>query len=153
MFLFHSFVRRVTVPLLYRHVSRGRCWLVLAMCAGDVRNSADGDSCLGGARVGRRSYGAWFGRMFRLTASIRPRAHRVEVTGSPLRATVVVHWTDPVTAHDGTVFENTGTHTLTLRWGRIATVHQAWDRSVVARACAHAAALGYPEATERPLTS
>ncbi|UED86505.1 nuclear transport factor 2 family protein [Streptomyces profundus] len=153
MFLFHAFVRRVTVPLLYWHVSRGRSWMVLALCTGDVRNSADGDSCLGGARTGRRSYGAWFGRMFRLTRSIRPRATEVRVEGSPIRSTVVVRWTDPVTAHDGVVFPNEGVHTLTLRWGRIATVHQAWDESVVRKACEHAAALGYQEATEPPLTS
>lgn len=148
MSLFHAFVRSAVVPFLYRQVSAGRYWVVLLACTPRVRNSAAGDSSLGGARVGRAQYRSWFARMFRLTRSLSPRADRVHVTGSPRRAFVTVEWTDHVYAHDGRLFVNHGTHRLRLSWGLIAEVHQDWDVDVVGAACRHAASLGYPEALE-----
>jgi ketosteroid isomerase-like protein len=153
MTLFHLFIRHVVVPTLYRQVSAGRYWMVVYMCTRDVHNSAAGDSALGGARTGRAAYRQWFDRMFRLTRSIRPRADSVQVTGSPRRATVTVHWTDHVYAHDGRLFLNRGVHRLRLSWGFIAEVHQDWDEDMVLQACRHAAELGHPEALEPPITS
>ncbi|MBM0276004.1 nuclear transport factor 2 family protein [Micromonospora tarensis] len=151
MALFHLFVRTAVVPFLYHQVSAGRYWVVLAICTRDVRNSAAGDSALGGARTGRVDYRRWFDRMFRLTRSIRPRADSVRVEGSPRRATVTVHWTDHVYAHDGRLFVNRGIHRLRLSWGFISEVHQDWDEDMVRDACRHAADLGYREALAPPI--
>jgi ketosteroid isomerase-like protein len=148
---FHLLVRHAVVPFLYRQVSAGRYWVVLWACTANVRNSAAGESALGGVRTGRAGYRHWFARMFRLTRSIRPRADQVDVVGSPRRAFVTVRWTDHVHAHDGRLFVNRGTHRLRLAWGLIADVHQDWDTEVVAAACRHAADLGHPEALAPPL--
>jgi len=144
-------VTRVTVPLLYRHVSQGRSWLVIAMCAPDVANSAAGNSCLGGYRVGRRSYRDWFDRMFRLTRSVRPTAESVRVTGTLAKGTVDVEFSDPVVSPDGQVFLNHGHHLFALRNGRIAAVELAWDPRIAQSCCEHTAALGRSEALALPL--
>lgn len=149
--IFALLVSRVVVPSLYWLVSHRRYGVVLAMCTGDVRNSAGGESCVGGTRGTRAGYREWWRRLFRLCRSIRPRADQIRVDGGLRAAQVVVDWTDHITAWDGKVFVNRGQHSLRLKWGRIVYVHQAWDEDLVNEQARYTASLGYPEALEAPV--
>ncbi|MBO0874641.1 MAG: nuclear transport factor 2 family protein [Pseudonocardia sp.] len=134
------------IPWLYRQVSAGRYWVVLALCARTVHTQTPGAGPLGGSRHTRATYRLWWRRVFRLNSALDLRLHSVTVDGPPWDTTVHTEWTDHVTAGDGTVFTNHGSHDGRMRWGRITSLIYHWDDQVVQRACEHQARLGFSEA-------
>ena len=139
------------IPRLYQQASAGRYWVVLALCARTVHTRTPGEGPLGGDRHTRAGYRRWWQRVFRLNSGLDLRLHSVSVDGPPWNTTVHTEWTDHVTARDGTVFTNHGSHDGRMRWGRITSLIYRWDQHVVQRACEHHARLGFSEATATPI--
>jgi ketosteroid isomerase-like protein len=114
------------IPQLYRQASAGRYSVVLALCSPDLHTRSPGDSSLGGERHTRDGYRRWWQRVFRLTAALDLTLRSVTVDGPPWNTTIHTEWTDRVTANDGTIFTNHGTHDGHMRWGRITSLTYGW---------------------------
>lgn len=147
---YHRLVRAL-LPQLYRQASAGRYWIVLALCSPRVHTHTPGDGALGGDRHSRDGYRRWWQRVFRLHATLDLQLHSVTVDGPPWNTVVHTEWTDHVTARDGTIFTNHGTHDGRMRWGRITDLDYDWNQDVVRRACQHHADLGLTEASAAPI--
>jgi ketosteroid isomerase-like protein len=145
--LYRALVKGV-IRAAYAAVSSGRYRLLLLLCARDVEISVPGAHALGGVRRGRDAYRDWFALVFRLFRSLDLRPTSIEVRGGLRQTHAVVHWVDRVTAHDGTTFENVGTHLADLRWLRLERIEYRWNDAVTAQALEHAERLD-PHAAAR----
>lgn len=150
--LFHAIVKQ-RVRQSFAALSRQDAEPALALMDEAVTYTFDTPGsrhALAGTRHSKQAVQRWFTRLFALLPG-QFEVRRVDVTGWPWRASVVVHFEDRVAPRFGAPYVNHGMQEVELHWGTAVRIHTHVETVKVERALAVLAQHGVVEASAAPI--
>jgi ketosteroid isomerase-like protein len=151
--VYHVVVRG-QVRRAFRLLSEGRSDDLVAGMRPDVRHTFPGGHALGGQRHDRESVRLWVERLHRLFPGLTFEILGMASSGPPWRTVVGVEWRNRANLPDGSRYENSRSHILRLRWGRLTSFHAyLHDAEGSAESLRRLADAGVVEAAAPPIVS
>jgi ketosteroid isomerase-like protein len=105
---------------------------------------------LAGTRQSKQAVRRWFTRLFTLLPG-QFAVHRIDVSGWPWRASVLVEFEDRVQPRVGAPYVNRGRQEVELHWGKAVRIHTHVETEKVERALAELARHGVAESAAPPI--
>jgi ketosteroid isomerase-like protein len=149
--MYHAIVRG-KLRRVFEQLNRREFAAMPGLFATPAEHAFPGDHALGGTRRTAASIRRWYEqRLPQALPDLRFEVDHIVISGWPWHTVAAVEWRDSGTALDGQPFANQGVHVVTLRWGKVASLHIYCDTQMLAEVLQRNARHGAAEAAAWPI--
>jgi ketosteroid isomerase-like protein len=148
--MYHAIVRH-KLRDVFQQLNAGRYDAMPDQFASRHEHVFFGRHALGGTRHTLGATRRWYDRLAVVLPDLQFDVQRIVVSGWPWNTAAAVEWVDRGKTLDGHPFSNQGVHFLTLKWGKVLSLHIYCDTVILTEVLQRNGACGTQEAVAAPI--
>lgn len=148
--MYHAIVRR-KLRHVFDQLNTGRYAAIPDQFATTHEHVFFGRHALGGTRHTLAATRRWYDRLAAALPDLQFDVKHIVVNGWPWNTVVAVEWVDRGRTLDGRPFSNQGVHFVTLKWGKVVSLHIYCDTVTLTDVLERNGGCGAEEAVAAPI--